>query len=497
MEKTEHKFKLNYKRTFYIGLAFFTILMLWQVYNTYCPIFLTDLLIENYGGVSEDWAYLVGIIMAADNVLALFMLPLFGTWSDNTKSKLGKRMPFILVGTIAAVILFPLIAILFLKKRLIWMIIVMALILVAMNMYRNPAVSLMPDVTPKPLRSKANAVINLVGYIGAICAGAMAMFIKVSQDDAGRAVYDPNTVWIPFVVTAVLMVLALVILLFKIRENKLAEELKEELELGEKVAQTNETIVEDKPLGKRDKANLWILLVSIFLWFFAFNAIETFGSLFGINQLGQSTGWWGTAVIIMTVSSIIAFIPAGWIADKIGRRWSVVLGLGLLIFGVLMCCIVSTPWLFYPFIALAGIGWAWINVNSYPMIVEMSSKKTIGKFTGWYYAASMLAQSITPICVGFLFKGLGYGFLFWYSFTFAVLALIVFLFYSTTKKVAAQVEPQEDISPTKKEPETVEEPVKIVEIKQSKPRAKSTTQKSTAKKTTEKNSATKKTGKKV
>lgn len=434
MEKQEHKFKLNYKRTFYIGLAFFTILMLWQVYNTYCPIFLTDLLIENFGGTSADWAYLVGIIMAADNVLALFMLPLFGALSDKTQSKLGKRMPFIIAGTLAAVLLFPLIALLFLQKRLVWLIIVMALILVAMNLYRSPAVSLMPDVTPKPLRSKANAVINLVGYLGAICAGIMAMFIKVSADETGRAVYDPNTVWIPFVVTAVLMIVALVILLLKIKENKLAEELKEEMELGEAAAETNEAILEDKPLGKRDKANLWIMLVSIFLWFFAFNAIETFGSLFGLNQLGETTGWWGTAVIIMTISSIIAFIPAGWIADKIGRKNSIILGLALLIFGVFMCCIISTPWLFYPFIALAGIGWAWVNVNSYPMIVELSSKKNVGKFTGWYYSASMLAQSITPICVGFLFKWLGYGFLFWYAFIFAVIALIVFMFYKTSKK---------------------------------------------------------------
>lgn len=457
--------KLNVTRTFYIGLAFFTILMLWQVYNTYCPIFLSDLLIRTYGGAASDYSYLVGIIMALDNVLALFMLPLFGAWSDRTKSKLGKRIPFIIAGTFAAVVLFPLIAILFIYQKLIWMAVVMALVLVAMNIYRSPAVSLMPDITPKPLRSRANAIVNLVGYIGAIFAGAMALFIKVSTDEVtGLAIYNPKTVWIPFAVTAVLMIVALVILIFKIKENKLAEQLKEEMELGEKEAETNDTIAEDKPLGKRDKANLWIMLVSIFLWFFAFNAIETFGSSFGVYKLGVTTSWWGTAVIIMTLASIIAFIPAGWIANKIGRKNSVLIGLGLMIIGVVVCCFITIPWVFYPFIAIAGIGWAWINVNSYPMVVEVASKKNIGKLTGWYYAASMLAQSITPICVGFLFKWLGYSFLFYYVLIFAVLALGVFLFYKSPKK--AEVEGNKTVIEEK--PATAEKPVvetKVVETK--------------------------------
>ncbi len=433
------KLKLNLKRTFYIGFAFFTILMLWQVYNTYCPLFLSDLFIKKYGGSADDYAYIIGIVMALDNILALFMLPLFGAWSDRTKSKLGKRMPFIIAGSAMAVILFPLIAVLFIYQQLIWLIIVMGLILVAMNIYRSPAVALMPDITPKPLRSQANAIVNLVGYIGAISAGALAMVFKV-ENNGGLITYNPNTVWVPFVITALLMIVAILILVFKIRENKLAVDLKSEMEEGEKSSQTEEKIVDDKKLGKTDKTNLILLLSSIFLWFFAFNAIETFGSSFGLYYLGVGTGWWGTAVIIMTVSSIIAFIPAGVIAQKIGRKYSVLLGLLLMLVGVIVCSVIKNPYVFYPFIAIAGIGWAWINVNSYPMVVELASSKNIGKFTGWYYTASMLAQSITPIVIGFVFKALGFKYLFIYVAVFTVLATLVFSFYKTPKKQNVKIE---------------------------------------------------------
>jgi len=482
--------KLNLKRTTIIGFAFFAILMLWQVYNTYCPLFLTDLLIANYGGGPADYSYIIGIIMAMDNIMALFMLPLFGELSDRTKSPLGKRMPFIILGTLLAVVLFPLIAITFLNGKLVWLAIIMGLVLVAMNIYRSPAVALMPDITPKPLRSKGNAVINLVGYLGAITAGALAMIFKVSAGESGRINTTSDfTILAPFIITAVLMVVALLILLLNIKENKLHEELKEEMELGEKMAETSEEIVEDRPLSRLDKTNLWVLLISIFLWFFAFNAIETFGSSFGTYYLGQTSGWWGTGVIVMTVCSIIAFIPAGWISSKLGRKNSVILGLGLMLLGMIVAIFIGTssPLLYYPCIAIAGIGWAWINVNSYPMVVELSNKQNIGKFTGWYYSASMLAQSLTPICVGLLFNLLGYKFLFIYSAIFTVIALAVFMLYKTTKREVLKDKVEEKVE--------VEEEEEIKEIKLEKPVSKTSTKKKTTSKSSEvKKPATKKTG---
>ena len=489
--------KLNLKRTTIIGFAFFAILMLWQVYNTYCPLFLTDLLIANYGGAPADYSYIIGIIMAMDNILALFMLPLFGDLSDKTKSPLGKRMPYIILGTFLAVVLFPLIAITFINGKLIWLAIIMGLVLVAMNIYRSPAVALMPDITPKPLRSKGNAIINLVGYLGAITAGALAMIFKVSAGESGRIVNASNfTILAPFIITAVLMVVALIILIINIKENKLHEELKEEMELGEKMAETSEAIIEDKPLSKVDKSNLWVLLISIFLWFFAFNAIETFGSSFGTYYLGESSGWWGTGVIIMTVCSIIAFIPAGWISSKLGRKNSVMLGLGLMLLGMIIAIFIGKgiPLLYYPCIAIAGIGWAWINVNSYPMVVELANKENIGKFTGWYYTASMLAQSITPICVGLLFNILGYNFLFIYSAIFTFVALMVFMLYKTTKQNLVKAELGNDKGEKTLEKTEEKNEEELAEVKVSKPMTikKPTATKST-KKTARKTSGAKKT----
>lgn len=481
MEK-ETKLKLNSKRTFYIGLAFFTILMLWQIYNTYCPLFLSDFFVRQFGGTVADHSYLVGIIMAMDNVLALVMLPLFGKLSDKTNTKLGKRMPFIIAGVCCAVLLFPLIPILFIYNKYIWMIVVMGLILLAMNIYRSPAVALMPDITPKPLRSKANAIINFVGYLGAICAGALAILFPAKQDDVtGLLSYSANTIWIPFVITAVLMLVALVILLLKIKENKLAVELVSEMAEGERQSETTEQIAEDKPLSNLDKRNLIVLLLSIFLWFFAFNAIETFGSLFGTSYLGQGTGWWGTAVIIMTVCSLISFIPGGHIASKLGRRNTVLLGLGLMIISLLVACFIKSAWVLYVLIAIAGIGWAWVNVNSYPMVVEMASKKTVGKLTGWYYSASMLAQSLTPICVGFFFKALGFQWLFPYATIFAVIALIVFLFYKQPSKITTQ-----NTQPTAEKLDITQSAEEIKQPTETKTKQSAETKKSTGKHTTQK-----------
>lgn len=437
-QQPEQKLKLNAKRTMYIGLAFFTIMMLWQVYNTYCPLFLSDYFVKTFGGSAEKYSYLVGIIMAMDNIFALFMIPLFGMWSDRTRTRLGKRMPFIVVGVVASVIIFPLIPVMFITNNVPFMIVLMALILLFMNAYRNPAVSLMPDITPKPLRSKANAIINVIGYVGAIFAGALAL-VFTAKEQGGELVYDPSTIWIPFALTAVLMVVALVVLLVKIRENKLAVEMKEQMELGEKLSETSEEISEDKPLNKKDRFNLVVLLISIFLWFFAFNAIETFGSTYGVKVLEQSSSWWGSAVIVMTICSLVGFFPGAWLADKIGRRNTIIIGLLMMVVMLggasIMAYTMGTKlaWVYYIMIGIAGVGWAWINVNSYPMVVEMANKKNIGKLTGWYYAASMLAQSITPICVGFLFGVMGYKFLFPYAVIFTAAALLVFLFYKPQK----------------------------------------------------------------
>ena len=417
----EKELKLNTKRTFYVGLAFFTILMLWQVYNHYAPLFLQDLLVSKYGGLTTDYADIIGLIMAADNLFGLFMLPIFGNLSDKTNSKYGKRMPFIIVGTILAVIIFPLIPVFYLNNSLVGTFIAMGLTLLVMNMYRNPAVALMPDMTPKPLRSKANGIINLVGYLGAIFAGALPMVLGSYKDAKYAAI-------LPFILTSVLMVMALVTLVVKIKENKIAQEMKEEMELGESLAQTNEVISEDKPLSKNDKYNLIVLIISVFFWFFGFNAIESFGSTYASNVFGNDSVW-GTVVIVLTICSMISFVPAGMLADKIGRKNTVLVGLLLIILGACGCAVLkSYSVIFLLLIAVCGIGWAMINCNSYPMIVEIANKSNVGKYTGYYYTASMLAQTITPTFIGWLFKKMqAYVILFPYAAISMLVAAVLFV----------------------------------------------------------------------
>lgn len=432
MENT--KLKLNYKRTFIIGLTFFTILMLWQMYNYYCPLFLERLLIARYG--EGQYKYLIGIIMAMDNVLALFLLPLFGSLSDKAHTKLGKRMPFIIVGTIVSLLIFPLIPYFYATNSLVGVIVTMGLILIFMQMFRNPAVSLMPDVTPKPLRASANGIINFVGYIGAIFAGALQMITIFSVKETP----DKMLLIIPFALTSVLMVVSLIILVTKIKENKIVEEMKEEMALGEQLAETEARSREDHKLTKRDKTNLILLIISIFLWFMSFNAVETFWSSYGDSVMNVKSN--SIATIVLTVVSMITFIPGGKIANKIGRKNSIVIGLVLMIIALSGCFIISLTSLktvlaiYIALFAIAGIGWAMINLSSYPMVVEMSDAEHVGKYTGLYYSASMLAQSITPICVGLLWDKIGYNALFGYSTGFMILALVVFIFIKNNRKMS-------------------------------------------------------------
>lgn len=432
----EKKLKLNYKRTFIIGLTFFTILMLWQMYNYYCPLFLARLLKNTYG--DKDYNYLIGIIMAMDNVLALFLLPLFGNLSDKTHSKYGRRMPFIVVGTIVSMILFPLIPLFFAKNSLVGVIVTMGLVLIFMQMFRNPAVSLMPDVTPKPLRATANGIINFVGYIGAIFAGAIQMISLFKMPNIETEIPNPYLFIIPFAFTSILMLVSLIILIVKIKENKVLEEMKLDMEVGEQLAETEAASKIDHKLTKQDKTNLVLLIASIFLWYMAFNAVETFWSTYGIEVMNK--GSVSIATVALTVASLITFIPAGKLVSKIGRKWSIVLGLGLMIISLGGCFICSqislkTNLVIYILLfVISGVGWAFINISSYPMVVEMSDKNSVGKYTGLYYTSSMLAQSITPICVGFLMDALGYESLFAYATGFMILALIVFIFIKNTHK---------------------------------------------------------------
>lgn len=399
--------KLNYKRTFFIGLAFLSISAFWQLYDNIIP-----LILQNTFGLKET---LTGSIMAIDNILALFLLPFFGALSDKVNTKLGKRTPFIITGTVIAVIFMTLIPIADQKKNFPLFFISLGIVLLAMSLYRSPAVALMPDLTPKPLRSKANAVINLMGSLGGVFTLAVISLLIPKVD-------HPNYANV-FLSVAALMVFAVIVLVTTIKENKLAKEISIDLP-EEKTPVENKNI----PMPKDVKKSLYFILASIFLWFTAYNAVTTAFSRYAVNVWGLKGGSFANALMVAYGAAIISFIPIGIISSNIGRKKTIIGGIIMMSISYFCGFLFKT---YSPLInivfAFTGIGWASINVNSYPMVVEMSKSSDVGKYTGLYYTFSMAAQIFTPILSGALLQNISYRTLFPYSVVFSLLSLCTML----------------------------------------------------------------------
>ncbi len=419
--------RLNYRRTALIGFAFFGILLLWQVYDSWCPTFLTDIFarrmynmssyeLKNSGNEQQilQVQWIVGIIMACDNLAALILLPLFGRLSDRTRTPIGKRMPYILVGTFVAAFAFPFIPLFFHRNNIIGMVLMMGVVLLFMMMYRNPAVALMPDITPKPLRAKANGIINIMGYLGGAAATVLGIFLVLSSyinsPDEARNVW---TIELPFLIASVLMVISALVLFFTIRENKLSEELKDEMALGEQLAAVETPVEDDGPMSPANRRMLLAILAAEFLWFMADNALGTYIGNYVIYYLKSVS----SATMIMTIvgglASVVGFATAGSIADRIGRKWTISIGLAVTFCGLVVMCFAAPsgrvvgangefafPSLLFAVWAIKGFGMALVHNCSFPMVVELCSSKRIGQFTGYYYAASMSAQTITPVLLG-------------------------------------------------------------------------------------------------
>lgn len=405
--------KLDNKRTITIGFAFLAISAFWQMYDNIIP-----LILKYFFNIGDT---LSGGIMALDNIFALIMLPIFGAWSDKVNHKRGKRTPFIFVGTIiavAAMLILPLAAN---TRNLVLFVAALFVTLFAMSTFRSPAVSLMPDVTPKPLRSKANAIINLMGAIGVICALALIMFL-VGEGKTPN--YEPL-----FIAIAVIMVLSLVIILTKVDENKfVAERIAKEKEWGiedeEEITDENGNTSLPKPV----KRSLVFLLLSVAFWYMAYNAVTTAFSKYATEMWGMEGGGFAGALMIASVGALISFIPVGIISSKIGRKKVILFGVLLLAASFFCGCLFKTPNFGVNIVfLLVGMAWASINVNSYPMVVEMCKGSDIGKFTGMYYTFSMAAQVFTPILSGFFLEHVGYWTLFPYATVFAVIAFLTML----------------------------------------------------------------------
>ena len=528
--------KLNYWRTLKVGLAFAVIQVFWTSYDYVVP-----LLLENTFGLSNT---LRGLIMGADNLLSLFLLPIFGKISDKTTTKWGRRTPFIVLGTLASVIIMIFVPITsnaqlksslnlraeitathvenytytdhegkvynaeelytmlynegahnsdycdrqyfkdfggetlekyleialnpfdengeyteeynsFVKTGinsyatdqifekitkgnitpLVLYMIVLLLVLIAMATFRSPAVALMPDVTPKPLRSQANAMINLAGGAG----GAVAFLIYTIT-----FMINPYGYMAIFIAVACAMLILLALYLWLVKEPKLFQECQDlcaEYGISNDEEDDVQTGVDEATLAlESDKAkksrmiSFFLILASIFMWFMGYNAISSNLSIYITKTLGQSAGIGGVISGVSMGVSAVAFIPVGWLAVKIGRRKSIMLGFGLAVISYLLIFFfAATPssyavYLYAIFYLIAGFGLIIGNVNTFPMVVELSSNATIGKYTGLYYTATMSAQAITPFIAGLIMDEWGTKYLFLYSVICVIISIALMFF---------------------------------------------------------------------
>ena len=360
-----------------------------------------------------------GALMAMDNVLAIFLLPLFGTLSDKADTKIGKRMPFIVGGTLLAVTFLLLLSAADKKQSLVMFLSILFLLLLSMGLYRSPAVALMPDLTPNRLRSKANAVINLMGAVGGVYALIM---IKLLVGAGERPDYLPL-----FISIGGLMLVAVAVLFATVKEKRIAEEIKKQgAESGE--GKADRVVPQKTAMPKEVKRSMIFLLISIFLWFTAYNAVTTAFSRYTRVVWHMEGGSFADCLMVATVAAICSYIPIGNIASRVGRKKTILAGIALMSLCYFAAVFVGA---YHPLINIAfaaiGVGWAAINVNSYPMIVEMSKGCDIGKFTGTYYTFSMAAQIFTPVLSGFLLENVSYRTLFPYAFLFSILAFVTMI----------------------------------------------------------------------
>ena len=437
--------KLNYKRTVLVGFAFFLISAFWQAYDAIIPLALT-----NHFGLPQTAS---GVIMSFDNVLAVFLLPVFGAISDRVNTRYGRRTPFIVFGTVAAIVSF--IALTFIDNYqiarlmdadilnaqsaeavafdmtvsnpwpLVGFIAVLLVVLLSMATFRSPAVALMPDVTVKPLRSKANAIINLMGTAGGILVLVLGMIFSTSKYHYMR--YTGYVI----AVTAV-MAVGLVIFILTVKEKRWADEMEmssRELEFDIEAPVKAVDEPEKKKLLVSEIKSLLLILASVALWYIGYNSITSKYSVYASNELGFDYNF---TLIVAQAAAVVAYIPVGIIASKIGRRKTVLAGIIMLASAFLVGNFVtpSTPeFLMYPIFVLAGIGWATINVNSFPMVVELARGGDVGKYTGYYYTASMSAQIVAPILSGLLYDLIGMRVVFFLFGTVFVAASFATMFF--------------------------------------------------------------------
>ncbi len=408
---------------FVIGLGFFTTGVSWSVYNSYLP---ADFLPTFIQGDFQNT--IIGAIMVLDNVFALFLQPYIGARSDRERSRLGRRMPYILIGTPTAAVFFALIALGWAAFSFWLMFLFITIFNVAMAYYRAPVVALMPDVVSSEHRSKANGVINLMGGVGAIYAFAIASQIYKIEDPGLAALFatTPSRVGpiLTFLTTGIIMVIATIILFVIVKEPEVPpvdSSKPKEVGISEAIKQVS--------FGK-DKSAI-ALLVAILFWFFGWNAMETWYTKYGNEVLGFATADASFQLTAFALSFVLFAIPGGLLAGKLGRKRTILGGLIIMIFGILLLILTTDYYIMMIILVIAGLGWAMVNVNSIVMVWEQLGKARIGAGTGLYYLFSMSAAIFGPLISGIIFDFTSLSLLFPLSIVFLVIAFIFMLSVKT------------------------------------------------------------------
>jgi maltose/moltooligosaccharide transporter len=378
--------KLNYGKTFLLGFGFFGVSVIWGIYNAFVPLFLA-----NKFGLAPAW---IGFFMTLDNIAALLIQPPVGAWSDKLRTPLGRRMPFILIGAPVGAVVFGLIPI---AAALPLFVACTSTLLLSMAFWRTPVVALMPDITPSKFRSQANGIINFMGGVGAIIS-----FL------GGSVLYKMNPSF-PFWMGSGLVIISTILLFVFIKEPKVYEE----VEKQPGMIASLQSVMKDP-----DKSALRILS-AIFFWFIGYTAIEAFFSLYANKYLGLEEADGARLLGQLSVIFVIFALPAGYIGAKIGRKVTISLGLLIMIActasmyftppAILTIVLTKLPVLgVVPVVGailmLAGAGWALININSLPMVVDMTTEARIGTYTGLYYLFSTLSAIVGPNMNGWIIQ---------------------------------------------------------------------------------------------
>ncbi len=403
---------MNYKRTIFIGISFLWITAFWQLYDNIVP-----LILKNTFAMEETAS---GFIMAADNMLAVFLLPVFGAWSDRINTRFGKRIPFIVVGTLLSVLFMMFVPIADNSRNFLFFVISLGAVLLSMGLYRSPAVALMPDLTPPEHRSQGNAIICIMGALGSMYSLVMIQ-ILVPHETA------PDYTSL-FISVAVLMIVGLAVLLWKVNEKKLAKEVAEEYPGYDRISEHNpaEAAQNSDPLPKDVRKSLIFALAALFFYYMSYNGVTTAYSRYAQEIWGLSGGSFAMSLMVIAVTAVISYIPLGLLAGRFGRKKIIALGFSMMVVSFLALTLFSeyhltiNLWFFF-----VGAGGSAVGVNIFPVVVDMCSNRDLGKYTGLYYTFSMAAQIVTPIASGYLLEHISYRTLFPYAAAFALLGLLM------------------------------------------------------------------------